>query len=528
MDEIRFSQVDFDPFADGEIVKTAPSTESQKEIWLSVQIGGDNANCSYNESVMLTIEGGIDVDIMKKALKTVVERHDALRTTLSTDGSTLSISSNNNYDFPYIDLSAYADSDKESTLKNLLEKEVIEPFDLEHGPLFQTKIVKMTPSEFRLIITGHHIVLDGWSIAVVIEDLNDIYTAYSARKTFSKPDADSFSAYALSLSESQSGTENIANESFWIDQFKDSVPVLDIPTSWPRPSKRTYNAEPKTFVLDRNLIAGLKKFSASAKTSLTVVLLAGFKILLHRLSRQEEIVVGLPAADQAVTGLHQLVGHCVNTLPLKSTIFGDMTVSEFIGKVKGNMLSAYDHQRFTYGSILKKLKISRDLSRHPLVSILFNIDPGMKLLNISGIKTSLTTNLRKFENFDMFLNGTDVNGEIVFDCLYNSDIFDKDTMEWRMNEYITILKFMMARPESRIKDIEMIPPDEEELLIRKWNRTACDYPKGACTHELFKTIAEDFPGSIALEFGDQSMRSEERRVGKECRRLCRSRWSPYH
>lgn len=503
MGDIKFSQVDFDPFSEGEILRTAPSTESQKEIWLSVQIGGDNANCAYNESVELTIEGAIDVDTMQKTLRAVVARHDALRTTLSTDGSKLSIVSEREYDFPFIDLSECDDFERNSKHEYILDQEVTVPFDLEHGPLFQTKIIKMKQSEFRLIITGHHIILDGWSIAVVLQDINDIYTALVTNKTLSMRAADSFSSYAITLAEQQNGTENRGNEDFWLEQFKDNVPVLDLPTSYTRPSKRTFKAESKTLLLDKSFVSSLKKFSAGAKTSLTVVLLAGFKILLHRLAGQEDIVVGLPAADQAVTGLHNLVGHCVNTLPLRSHISGDMTVIDVIKNVKSGMLNAYDHQRFTYGSLLKKLKVARDLSRIPLVSILFNIDPGMKALNIAGIKSTIKTNLRKFENFDMFLNGTELDGQVLLECLYSTDIFDSTSMKWRLDEYKTILLAMMAHQDYRINDINIIPQDEYNLQVFEWNKTERDYLNDLCLHDLFQAAVKKYPDSVAIEFNNQ-------------------------
>lgn len=505
MDDLRFSQVDFDPFADGEILKTAPSTESQKEIWLSIQIGGDNANCAYNESVVLTVDGVIDADIMKQTLKEVVGRHDALRTTLSPDGSTLSISNRSDYDFPFIDLSECTASERESKISTILDKEVTVPFDLEHGPLFQAKILKTAPAEFKLVITGHHIVLDGWSIAVVIEDINTIYSAHANRKSLSMKPADAFSAYALSLKDDQADAGNMKNEAYWVDLFKDKVPVLDIPTSFTRPPRRSFKAESRLLLLDKTTISSLKKFSAGAKTSLTVVLLAGFKILLHRLAGQEDIVVGIPAADQAVTGLHNLVGHCVNTLPLKSHVSGNMAVMDFIRQVKGDMLSAYDHQRFTYGSLLKKIKVSRDLSRAPLVSILFNIDPGMKALNINGMKASVKTNLRKFENFDMFLNGTESDGQIFLECLYSSDIFDDTSMGWRLDEYKTILMAMMADPNALIRDLVIIPQPEYDLQVKAWNKTDRAYDRNACLHDMFLAAARDHAESVAVEFGDSAI-----------------------
>jgi amino acid adenylation domain-containing protein len=500
-----FKSVDFNPFSDGDLLLTAPSTESQKEIWLSVQIGGDDANCAYNESVILTIEGIIDVDLMRQSLKDLVLRHDALRTTLSPDGSTLCIAAGSDYDFPLIDLCGHTESERQTRLDQILNREVTQPFDLEHGPLFQAKIIKTKASEYKLIITGHHIIMDGWSSAALIEDLNEIYTCHVEKKAISLPDANQFSRYALSLTEKEHIEKVEAHENFWIEQFKDNVPVLDLPTSFKRPLQRTFRAESKIFVLENDLISKLKKMGAQAKCSLTVALLAGFNILLYRLTAQNDIVVGIPAADQAATGLHDLVGHCVNTLPLKSHVAGDVTIIEYLKQLQGNMLGAYEHQRFTFGSLLQKLNVPRDLSRVPLVSILFNIDPGLKNLTIGGIKTAIKTNLRKFENFDMFLNGTELAGRVTFECLYNADIFDQKTMDWRMDEFKSILAKMVSNPEARIGDIDIIPQEEYRLQVHDWNATDFEYPREACLHDLFREAAGKFPTAVAVEFEDHKI-----------------------
>jgi amino acid adenylation domain-containing protein len=505
VNQSSFKSVDFDPFSDGDLLLTAPSTESQKEIWLSVQIGGDDANCAYNESVILTIEGIIDVDLMKQALKDLVSRHDALRTTLSPDGSTLCIAAGSNYDFPFIDLSEYTDSERQSRLDQILNQEVTRPFDLEHGPLFQAKIIKTGAAEYKLIITGHHIILDGWSSAGVIQDLNEIYTCHIEKKAVALAPANQFSRYALSLTEKEHVEKIEAQENFWIEQFKDNVPVLDLPTSFKRPLQRTFRAESKIFVIENDLISNLKKLGAKAKCSLTVALLAGFNILLYRLTAQNDIVVGVPAADQAATGLHDLVGHCVNTLPLKSHVDGGTTIIEYLKQLQSNMLSAYEHQRFTFGSLLQKLNVPRDLSRVPLVSILFNIDPGLKNLTIGGLKAAVKTNLRKFENFDIFLNGTELGGRVTFECLYNAGIFDHQTMDWRMNEYKFILANMVANPEAVIEDIDILPRDEYDLQVSDWNSTDMEYPREACLHDLFRAAADKFAKAIAVEFEDQKI-----------------------
>ncbi|MBU1012608.1 MAG: non-ribosomal peptide synthetase, partial [Bacteroidetes bacterium] len=231
---VEMKPVDFDPFAHGEILITAPATEAQKEIWASVQMGPE-ANCAFNESMSIQVRGNIDGQVFNSAMNDIIVRHEALRTTFSPDGTVLSINKELLIDVPVIDLSGLEQNDRNKQLQDLLIQEVVEPFDLEYGPLVRSKIIKLQEKLFRILITAHHIICDGWAMAIVMQDLGKIY---SARIKGFKPELPTpclFSDYAIEDKlhfNSESGYET---EKYWISQYNGAVPVLDFPTIHTRP-----------------------------------------------------------------------------------------------------------------------------------------------------------------------------------------------------------------------------------------------------------------------------------------------------
>jgi len=505
MKDIGKAVVDFDPFAAGSIQRTTPTTESQKEIWLSVQLGGDAANCAYNESVILTIHGALHFEAMEQAFQEIFQRHEALRGSISADGNTFCIAEGNRLEIPLLDVSNMDEVEKKSVVNSLLDEEVTTPFNLGNGPLFRAKIVKYSQDEFRVVFTGHHVVMDGWSTSLVIKELDAIYNAIIANRIPSLPISVQFSEYVQFISSDEQRLHREKVENYWVDQYKDGVPVLDLPTSFKRPLGRSFHANSLIVEIEEELVSALKKLGARTKCSLTVVMMAGLKILLHRITKQEKIVVGIPAAGQSLAGMGQVVGHCVNILPIKSSINNESTVLDYLHSLQPVMFDAYDHQELTFGSLLKKLKIERDPGRIPLVSILFNIDPGFSNLTIGGHKATIKTNLRKFENFEWFINGTLVDGKVTLECHYNAALFDQRTMQLRMGEFNAVLSAMVGDPNKRINDLNIIPAEEFDLQIWQWNATVAEYPINQCVHDLFKKQAVASSDKVAVTFEERCL-----------------------
>ncbi|OUL24319.1 non-ribosomal peptide synthetase [Nostoc sp. RF31YmG] len=501
--------VDFDPFADGELLLTAPATESQKEIWASVQMG-DAANCAYNESQSLRLKGELDVTVFQSALQELVQRHEALRTTFSTDGNTLCIVGSLQIEIPIIDISSLEQQEQQEKLASIRRQEVEKPFDLEHGPLFRAQIIKLQPQEHIAILTAHHIICDGWSWAVLMPDLGKLYSGLLEGIVPELDESDRLSDYAVLQEEEVDSPEAIATEQYWLEQFADSVPVLDFPCDRPRPPIRTFNAAREDWQLNPQLVADLKQLGSKFGCSFMTTILAGFEAWLHRLTGQNDLVVGIPAAGQAALGQYNLVGHCVNLLPLRSQINSAQSFSEYLQSRRSTVLDAYDHQQFTFGSLVKKLSIPRDSSRIPLVPITFNIDQGLDSdkLPFSGLEVEFFSNPRSFENFELFINATELRGQLTLECQYNTNLFDADTIRRRMAEFETLLQGIVANPNQTIAKLPILPAVEQQLLA-VWNQTQTNYPQDKSIHQLFEEQVARTPDAVALVFQGQQLTYRE-------------------
>jgi amino acid adenylation domain-containing protein len=497
--------VDFDPFAEGELLLTAPATESQKEIWASVQMS-DSANCAYNESTSLCLTGELNLEALQLALQELVQRHEALRTTFSTDGSTLCIVASLQIDIPVIDLSPLESKERDVEVARLLKQEVEQPFDLEHGPIFRSKIIKLHPQEHLVTLTAHHIICDGWSWGVLMPDLGQMYSALKQGIRANLEPPQKFSEYAILEESEQQSLEAIATEKYWLEQFSDSVPIVDFPTDRPRPPIRTFNAAREDWHLNPELVSHLKQLGTKLGCSFMTTVLAGFEAWLHRLTGQNDLVVGISAAGQAATGQYDLVGHCVNLLPMRSRVNSEQSFSDYLQMRRSSILDAYDHQQFTFGSLVKKLSLPRDASRIPLVPITFNIDQGLDSdkLPFADLAVEFYSNPRAHENFEIFINATELRGQLTLECQYNTNLFDAVTIRHRLAELETLLLGIVANPNQPISRLPLLSSDEQKLLAL-WNNTTVTYPQHLCIHQLFEAQVEKTPEAIAVVFENQQL-----------------------
>jgi len=500
------TSVDYDPFASPAITRTAPSTEAQREIWLATR-NGTEASLAFDESVSYRFRGALDLAAMRAALQDLVERHDALRSTFSADGLTLCVSSSFALAIPLTDLSGFDPAERERRLAERLARHVDEPFDLEHGPLIRAEIVRRDASDHVVILTAHHIVCDGWSFWVLTKDLAALYAARSHGQTPALPAAESFADYATEQGARDRTPETREDEAYWLGRFSDHVPVLDLPTDRPRPPRKTYSSEREDYLLDATLVEQVKKMGARSGTSFFNTLLAAFNVLLHRLSGQSDLVVGIPAAGQSVGGHDSLVGHCVNLLPLRTRLEQRTRFDELLKAVRTTLLDAYDHQQYTYGTLLQKLPLDRDPSRLPLVSVIFNIDQALagEGRGFEGLDFEFASNPRRFENFDLFVNAMETGGALRLECQYNSDLLDRATLRRWMAAFESLLRSFVQDPSRTVAEAPLLGAEETELL-RTWNAaTAAAFPSSSCVHELIAERATRTPERIAVEAEGRSL-----------------------
>lgn len=494
-DSPNFLSIDYNPFEGGELQLTSPSTESQREIWTSAMMGND-ASLAFNESISLKFTGPLNIAHLECALQKLIERHESLRATFSPDGKLFCVAKQVELKLDVVELS------KTSDLKSILRYEVETPFNLEHGPLFRARLVKISRNENLLIMTAHHIICDGWSFGILLKDLGRLYVSEMKGQPNTLVPANKYSDYAKYLIERTETQEYATDEAYWIAQFKTIPEALELPIDKPRPPLKTYAASREDYPLDAPLIGQIKKTGANLGCSFVQTLLAGFEVLLYRLSLQEDLVVGISAAGQSASGQTNLVGHCVNTLPLRHSIEGNKTFSQFLQSFKNTMLDAFEHQQYTYGTLLHNLKITRDPSRLPLCSILFNVDQTLdgNTMGFEGLDVKFTTVPRIYENFEIFINAVENVGSYILEVQYNSDLFTQETIHHYLTCYETLLRAIAEEPNTEIARIPVLSHKDLEKMLVTWNETEMPLPETSTLPSLFREQVLKTPNAIAVQF----------------------------
>ncbi len=490
---------------------SSPTTEAQREIFYAVQ-QGDEANCSFNESNIILLEGKLDTLALKVALNDIVTRHPALRSTFSEDGQTQYFHpSKKDIQWTEHHFSSLSDQNKKSLLPLSLIKsaESSVAFDLTSGPLFRIHLVELSEEQHELLFTAHHMICDGWSFGMI---LSELATAYNARKSHQLPKlppAVSFATYArMEYAEKNTDKTNQA-EQFWIGKYKDSVPVLDLPADRIRPPNKTYSAAMATITLDAARFEKLKKEAPKLGGTIFTALLTAFGTLLHRITNQNDIVIGIPAAGQTRVGSNELIGHCLNFLPLRLNPSAEKSYQQFSAEVKENILEAYDHQNYTFGSLLKKIKIPRDTSRIPLISVIFNVDKsGIDQLNLDGIKISCETNPKQYTNFELFFNIVQTDQDLKIECEYNTNVHDAATIQCWLSCYEQIIDSAIKNSHESLKNLSLLS-NQDKNLLNSWNKNIQPLPIQLSIHQFFEDQVDKTPQAIAILDGSRKFTYSE-------------------
>jgi NRPS condensation-like uncharacterized protein/acyl carrier protein len=440
----------------GNFSKAAPATESQRELWATMSMSPEASLC-YNEVLNLSLHGNLSVEILKESLQVVLSNHDILRSVFSENGKSFLIQESVAIELPLIDLSG-VESGLEK-FNQIKEQEVKTPFDLFHGPCIRFVLVKISHQKYSLLVSAHHIVCDGWSVAVLLTELGKTYSARLANNVPPGPAENQFADYAVE--ELRFGLNN-THKSFWINQFTPPLCSNSFPTDFSRPAFRSYDSQFIKIEIPKDLVLKIKKLGVSQGSSLYTVLMANFMILLRRISRSQDIVVGVASAAQSGLGRHDLVGHLVNLLPLRAKIDEDLEFSKFLRSLRTSMLDAFENQFFSYGTLLKELNIARNPSEIPLLNCVFNIDqqsPGQGL-NFKDLKAAYEVVPREYENFELFVNAVSCEDNLSIECQYNSALFKRSTVENWLSSYLELLVASADAPHAKIKTMIL-----DELIV---------------------------------------------------------------
>ncbi|MDM0115084.1 amino acid adenylation domain-containing protein [Variovorax sp. J22R133] len=499
---------EFDPFACGAIERVIGTTEAQREIWLADKLSPE-ASLAYNESISLTLRGELDFEALQTAVNQVVARHESLRATVAADGMELMINEPTPFALARHDLGALQPAARAEALARARTESVATRFDLENGPLFRAALYRCEPQQHELLLTTHHIVCDGWSWGLVVEDIGLLYAQQLGLAPELDPPAtyEQFVRQEGDLSRSAEAQENTR---FWLDRFGGHAPLTDLPTDRPRPAMRTFQADRLDVMLDGDLIQKVRKQGGTCGASLFATLFGAFAGTLHRLTQQGDLIIGVPSAGQAVNDMPNLVGHCVNLLPIHVNVDSSLSMKDLVRQSSTTLLDAFEHNTVTYGTLLKKLALPRDPSRPTLVSVMFNLDrdAAMSASAYPGLEVDLSVNPRQFENFELFVNCAPTPQGLRLECQYNTGLFDECSVRRWLEMFQTALERFVADAGISVTQAFALG-DADRNLLAAFNSTEAPYDRAARIESLIADQAAATPDAIAIVAGAQQLSYRE-------------------
>jgi acyl carrier protein len=450
---------------------------AQQRLWLLCQLDPDSP--AYNLRTIVRLTGPLDAGALERSLNEIVRRHETLRTTfVIQDGQPRQVVAPTlHLPLPLVDRGDVPPDEQDARIHELALTETEQPFDLERGPLFRVRLLRLRPEEHVLLLTMHHIISDGWSQGVQLRELMALYAAFAQGKPSPLPELPiQYADYALWQRQWLQSSKQEQQVAYWKAQLGYADRVLELPTDRPRPPMATYHGAWDYFTLPASLLEGLAAVSRHEGVTLFMTLLAAFDVLLYRYTGQTDLVVGTPIAGRNRSELEGLIGCFLNMLALRTDLSGNPTFRELLQRVRKVTLGAYSHQDIPIEKLIEELRLARDLSRNPIFQVMLVLqNMPMPELNSAGLvlkpmEVTSTTSL-----LDLSLYFRELKHELLIRVEYNTDLFNTSTIERMLTHFQVLLEEVVADPARRISELPLLAaeqrsqlPPVEEMLAELW------------------------------------------------------------
>ncbi|NOX38147.1 MAG: amino acid adenylation domain-containing protein [Calditrichaeota bacterium] len=500
--------------------KVFPLSHGQRAMWFQHQLSPESI---YNIVYAVRILDRIDIAALKGAIQQVVQRHEALRTTFrkNAEGQPVQVV------HPQMEI-FFQETDardwSEEMLQERLREEAHRLFDLEKGPLMRVFLYQRGETEFVLLLVTHHIVTDMWTQAILLYEIGQLYPRIrgEAAEPFSLPDAPKqYIDFVRWQQEMLAGKEGDRLFAYWKEQLSGELPMLNLPTDRPRPPVQTFRGAHMTMKLSPELSQKMKRLSEQTGATPYQILLAAFKILLHRYSQQEDIIVGTPTSGRTRPEFMQTVGYFVNPIPLRTRIDPLQPFTTYLQQVRQTVIQGLEHQDYPFPLMVEKFNPQRDPSRNPIFQVMFILQRTQQLgdmdlssfvlgkegarMNLGGIPLESLELEQRIAPFELTLMMAEQNEHLLADLVYNVDLYRPETIERMLNHFRRILEVVSDQPDTRIKDISLLTDEEHRWLVQELNRTEAPFPKDQPVHRWFESAVAKHPDRVAIQFEDQQI-----------------------
>ncbi|PSB11067.1 non-ribosomal peptide synthetase [Pleurocapsa sp. CCALA 161] len=488
-----------------------PLSFAQQRLWFLDRL--EPGNPFYNQPSAWRLTGELQVAVLEQSLREIIRRHEILRTTFTTvTAQTIQIiKSEVDFQLSVIDLTNLSPTQKEREVKQLAQQEAEKPFNLEQDLLLRVTLLKCGCQEHTILFTTHHIVSDNWSTGILIQEIATLYQAFLSGKPSPLPELSiQYADFAVWQRQWLQGKAQSTQLNYWKQQLGSNPPILNLPTDYPRPIKLTYQGSNQSFTISPSLTQALKALCQKEGVTLFMLLLAAFKVLLHRYSQQEDILVGTPIANRNRAEIEGLIGFFVNTLVLRTNIEGNPSFKELLQRVKQVTLGAYSNQDLPFERLVEELKPERHLNRNPLFDVMFALQNAPESeLTLPGLTLSSISEEGQTAKFDLSLYMFESPSGLAGVFEYSTDLFKPSTIKRMVEHFQVLLKAIATQLETSVLQLPLLTKDETQQLLVEWNDTEVDYPQDKYIHTLFEVQVEKTPDAIAVIFENQQLTYQE-------------------
>ncbi|HEU0088804.1 MAG TPA: non-ribosomal peptide synthase/polyketide synthase, partial [Pseudonocardiaceae bacterium] len=479
-----------------------PLSFAQQRLWFLDQF--EPGSTEYLTPMAMRLHGVLDVDALNAALTGLVARHESLRTTFdSVDGRGVQIVHEPYVvQVPVLEVSGLPEAEREVELSRVVAQESGTPFDLREGPLLKVRLVRLAAREHALTVMMHHIVTDGWSMGVLVEELSTLYAAALQGQEAALPELPlQYADFAAWQRDRMSDVVVAEQLDYWRGQLSALSP-LELPTDRPRPVVQTKNGSVHEFVVPAVVLTGLKELGRRHDSTLFMTLVGACHVLFSRWSGQDDIAVGTVTSGRERAEFERLVGMLVNTVVLRSRVDDQCTFREFLGQVKGTVLDGFAHQDVPFERLVNELAPERDTSRAPLFQAMVALQntpvqpPRLPGLEVESIPLPWVTAL-----FDVSIDFQEQDDVLAGVLEYNTDLFDAATIERMVQHLGVLLEGIAADPDRPIAELPLLTEQERQRVLVGWNDSALDVPPVTFV-EVFQAQAVRTPVQTAVVCGD--------------------------
>ena len=494
---------------------------SQQRLWFLDQL--EPGSPQYNIPVAIRASGRLNREAFGRALEEIIRRQESFRTGFRTSAGQPEVFVTDAVPLPLSeeDISALPADEQESHIRQAIFREARRSFDLARPPLFHVHIIRMAAGESVLLLNMHHIISDGWSVNILFYEIGQYYAHFDKDEKLSLPALPvQYKDYARWQRQWLRGEPLEQLSAFWRQTLAGAPALLELPADRPRPAVQSYNGAHIYFKLSPQTSAALNDFSRREGLTLFMTTLGLFKILLYKYSGQDDISVGTPVANRPLSELEPLIGFFVNTLVLRSRVDSTSRVRDYLRQVKHIAFDAFAHQNLPFEKVVDVLDAVRDPSYSPLFQVMFALQNQPRRETRSGdLNMAFIEVENKLSKFDLTLNLTESDEQIIGDVEYNTDLFDAATIEALISHYIQLTENFIRQPDSTISDLALLSDKEQDRLLREWNRTTAEFDLDAPLPALFSAQASKTPAAPAIVMGEQTLSFAE--VEKRSNRLAR-------